>query len=100
MTTTVLPEQALPERLQSPIAPDEAPPDWPAPQPAPQRPDAPRGDGGARRLATRLFRGKPTDPAWARPSPLALLTATAVLYLWGLGASGLATSFYSAPVQA
>lgn len=30
----------------------------------------------------------------------ALLTATAVLYIWGLGASGWANSFYSAAVQA
>lgn len=40
------------------------------------------------------------DPAWARPALLALLTATALLYLWGLGASGWANSFYSAAVQA
>src|SRR5436305_11021532 len=37
------------------------------------------------------------DPRW----PLvALLGATAVLYLWGLGASGWANSYYSAAVQA
>jgi 4-amino-4-deoxy-L-arabinose transferase-like glycosyltransferase len=35
-----------------------------------------------------------------RPSLFALLGATAVLYLWGLGASGWANSFYSAAVQA
>lgn len=40
------------------------------------------------------------DPAWARPALLALLAATAVLYLWGLGASGWANSFYSAAAQA
>ena len=37
---------------------------------------------------------------WARPALLSLLGATAVLYLWGLGASGWANSFYSAAVQA
>ena len=31
---------------------------------------------------------------------LALLTGTALLYIWGLGASGWANSFYSAAVQA
>src|SRR5215831_1242578 len=41
-----------------------------------------------------------TDPSWARPALIVLLAATAVLYLWGLGASGWANSFYSAGVQA
>jgi 4-amino-4-deoxy-L-arabinose transferase-like glycosyltransferase len=53
-----------------------------------------------RPLVNRVFRGSPDDPAWARPGLLVLLAATAVLYLWGLGASGWANSFYSAAVQA
>ncbi|SCF10510.1 4-amino-4-deoxy-L-arabinose transferase [Micromonospora haikouensis] len=40
------------------------------------------------------------DPAWVRPALAALLLAAALLYLWGLGASGWANSFYSAAVQA
>jgi len=48
----------------------------------------------------RLLRGPESDPAWARPALLGLLAATALLYLWGLGASGWANSFYSAAVQA
>jgi 4-amino-4-deoxy-L-arabinose transferase-like glycosyltransferase len=48
----------------------------------------------------RLLRGREADPAWVRPSLLALLVATALLYLWGLGASGYANAFYSAAVQA
>jgi 4-amino-4-deoxy-L-arabinose transferase-like glycosyltransferase len=48
----------------------------------------------------RLLRGRPDDPAWARPALLALLLATGVLYLWDLSASGWANSFYSAAVQA
>ncbi|MGW0546958.1 ArnT family glycosyltransferase [Streptomyces altiplanensis] len=40
------------------------------------------------------------DPRWARPALFALLLATALLYLWNLGASGYANSFYSAAVQA
>ena len=40
------------------------------------------------------------DPPWVRPALLALLGATAVLYLWGLGASGWANAYYSAAVQA
>jgi 4-amino-4-deoxy-L-arabinose transferase-like glycosyltransferase len=35
-----------------------------------------------------------------RPAALLLLAGTAVLYLWGLGASGWANSFYSAAAQA
>jgi 4-amino-4-deoxy-L-arabinose transferase-like glycosyltransferase len=37
---------------------------------------------------------------WERPALLALLTATAVLYLWGLGSSGWANEYYAAAVQA
>lgn len=40
------------------------------------------------------------DPRWVRPALLALLGATALLYLWGLGASGWVNSFYSAAAQA
>ncbi len=67
-------------------------------------------DGGADVLAHdpvpprsrlgRLVRGRPADPAWVRPAVLSLLAGTALLYLWGLGASGWANSFYSAAVQA
>jgi 4-amino-4-deoxy-L-arabinose transferase-like glycosyltransferase len=45
-------------------------------------------------------RGKESDAPWVRPALLALLVATSVLYIWGLGASGWANSFYSAAVQA
>ena len=51
------------------------------------------------RLA-RAWRGREDDPGWARPALLGLLAVTALLYLWGLGASGWANSFYSAAVQA
>ncbi|MEW2546856.1 glycosyltransferase family 39 protein [Streptomyces sp. NPDC047002] len=56
---------------------------------------AARGSGAA-----RLWRGRDTDPPWARPALLALLVLTAVLELWNLSASGYANSFYSAAVQA
>src|SRR5438094_6196548 len=62
-----------------------------------------RGDPASEHRAGRLHRllsGRPTDPRWARPALLALLAATGLLYLWGLGASGWANSFYSAAVQA
>ncbi|HEY5024030.1 MAG TPA: glycosyltransferase family 39 protein [Acidimicrobiales bacterium] len=83
MTTDVLPvEPAL-----------EAPP-GPIPSPDEQRQDR-RGN-----VVHRLWRGRPGDPAWVRPALLTLLVGTAVLYVWGLGASGWANSFYSAAVQA
>ena len=47
-----------------------------------------------------VTRESPQAPRWARPALIALLAATAVLYLWGLGASGWANSYYSAAVQA
>ncbi|MCW2633292.1 MAG: glycosyl transferase, partial [Pseudonocardia sp.] len=43
---------------------------------------------------------RPANTRWARPALLALLAGTAVLYLWSLGASGWANSFYSAAAQA
>ena len=58
---------------------------------------APRSGGT---VAGRIWRGSVEDPAWARPALLGLLAATALLYLWGLGASGWANSFYSAAAQA
>jgi 4-amino-4-deoxy-L-arabinose transferase-like glycosyltransferase len=61
-----------------------------------QDPPSPHGAGRLRRLVV----GRPRDPRWARPALLALLGTTALLYLWGLGASGWANSFYSAAVQA
>ncbi|WP_435792503.1 ArnT family glycosyltransferase [Amycolatopsis tolypomycina] len=42
----------------------------------------------------------PARPSWHRPALAALLLGTAVLYLWGLGASGWANAFYSAAAQA
>ena len=47
-----------------------------------------------------MVHGPVDDPSWARPALLALLVATGVLYIWGLGASDWANSFYSAAVQA
>ncbi|MEU5262826.1 glycosyltransferase family 39 protein [Amycolatopsis sp. NPDC021455] len=38
--------------------------------------------------------------SWHRPALAVLLLGTAVLYLWGLGASGWANGFYSAAAQA
>src|SRR6202022_1602328 len=69
-------------------------------------PEAPAHEGPTlppgrhRRPGWDVVRSRPGDPRWARPAVLGLLTATAVLYLWGLGASGWANSFYSAAAQA
>jgi 4-amino-4-deoxy-L-arabinose transferase-like glycosyltransferase len=61
----------------------------PAPAPADSEPDADHTtapDGGRAR--------------WERPALVALLVGTGVLYLWGLGESGWANSFYAAAAQA
>ena len=63
----------------------------PAPTPDATRP---------RRGLPRLLRGRRDDPAWVRPAVVALLVGTAVAYLWALGDSGWANSFYAAAVQA
>ena len=67
-------------------------------EPVPAAETRPRARTRARML--RLWRGPDADPVWARPALFALLGATAVLYLWGLGASGWANAYYSAAVQA
>ena len=61
---------------------------------APDRPSPPA------RFARRFIRGRDDDPVWVRPSLVSLLVGTAVLYIWDLGASGWANSFYGAAVQA
>lgn len=46
-------------------------------------------------------RVQPSDrPWWARPALVALLGATALLYLWGLGSAGWANEYYAAAAQA
>jgi 4-amino-4-deoxy-L-arabinose transferase-like glycosyltransferase len=80
-TTTLTPPQS-----DQPLAPETV-----APPTTESRPG---------RASDRLWRGHTEDPPWARPALLGLLAATALLYLWGLGASGWANSFYSAAAQA
>ncbi len=63
-------------------------------------PVAEHPDAGRLRGAARRWRRPEDDPRWVRPAVISLLVATAVLYLWGLGASGWANSFYSAAAQA
>ena len=62
-------------------------------------PFAQGGHGQPGSRIARLLR-RPEDPAWARPTLLALLAATAVLYLVGLSRDGWANVFYAAAVQA
>jgi 4-amino-4-deoxy-L-arabinose transferase-like glycosyltransferase len=55
----------------------------------------------SRRLdADSAFRRAASAESWTRPALIVLLLGTALLYLWGLGESGWANSFYSAAVQA
>ncbi|MFJ7215130.1 ArnT family glycosyltransferase [Amycolatopsis sp. NPDC098790] len=54
----------------------------------------------ASRETTTVTPAPPARRTWHRPALIALLLGTAVLYLWGLGASGWANAFYSAAAQA
>ena len=56
-----------------------------------------RGRGAAPRCGAREAA---RTERWVRPALFALLALTAVAYLWNLGASGDANSFYAAAVQA
>src|SRR3954449_2679044 len=87
MATTLTPDAPSPELGF--VDPRQFPP------PAVPEPDEPPARGG-----THWLRRRPEDPLWARPALFGLLVGTAVLYLWGLGASGWANSFYSAAAQA
>ncbi|MEB8343870.1 ArnT family glycosyltransferase [Streptomyces endophyticus] len=49
---------------------------------------------------TRVWRGRPEDPRWARPAFLGMLLVIAAAYFWNLSSSGYANSFYSAAAQA
>ncbi|MGW4121902.1 glycosyltransferase family 39 protein [Nocardia sp. NPDC004711] len=51
----------------------------------------------ASRWATLLT--PPGQPRWERPATLALLIATAAVYLWGLGGAGWGNGYYAAAVQ-
>ncbi|KUH86553.1 glycosyl transferase [Mycobacterium sp. GA-1999] len=53
-----------------------------------------------RSLASAASPNERADPRWVRPALAALLSATAVLYLWGLGGSGWANDYYAAAAQA
>ena len=64
------------------------------------RPPSTWPPGPRRRLAGPLRPRQGERRGLGPPALLALLVATAVLYLWDLGASGWANSFYSAAVQA
>ena len=63
-------------------------------------PDAEAAATAPRGRVERFVRGNPDDPRWVRPTLLALLLGTALLYLWDLGSSGWANAFYSAAAQA
>ncbi|MFC5679335.1 glycosyltransferase family 39 protein [Aeromicrobium endophyticum] len=70
------------------------------PRPADQSPAAHDTASPMPSRAHRLWRGRDDDSPYVRPALLGLLLGTALLYLWGLGSSGWANSFYSAAVQA
>lgn len=54
----------------------------------------------AEQAAPEREQERAANPAWVRPAFWTLIAGTALLYLWGLGESGWANSFYSAAAQA
>jgi len=59
-----------------------------------------RRPAGRADLARRLFLGPDPEAAWVRPTLLAVLALTAVLYSWGLDRNGFGNQYYAAAVQA
>src|SRR3954464_42690 len=47
----------------------------------------------------RALRGRPEDPAWARPGLLGVLVLAALLVGWGLTRSGMSNTYYAAAVK-
>src|SRR3954464_9277253 len=47
----------------------------------------------------RALRGRPEDPAWARPGLLGVLVLAAALVGWGLTRSGMSNTYYAAAVK-
>lgn len=106
-TTSSVPESSVPWPEGAQFPPPEPParasaeplfPPVALPTPGPKGPGS--WPDRLRTLPARAWRGRPDDPAWARPALLGLLAATAALYFWNLTSSGWANSFYSAAVQA
>jgi 4-amino-4-deoxy-L-arabinose transferase-like glycosyltransferase len=54
----------------------------------------------ARPTAAARPRRNPADPRWVGPAFWSLLAVTALTYLWDLGASGTANTYYAAAAQA
>ncbi|WP_431980296.1 ArnT family glycosyltransferase [Streptomyces qinglanensis] len=69
------------------------------PRPGPGSTAGRRG-GLGERIRARARHRRAGRPRWESPAFWALLAVTAVLYLYGLGSSGYANSFYSAAAQA
>lgn len=57
------------------------------------------GSDGQRASRWSTLLAPPGRPRWERPVTLALLIATAVVYLWGLGGAGWGNGYYAAAVQ-
>jgi 4-amino-4-deoxy-L-arabinose transferase-like glycosyltransferase len=71
-----------------------------APPPtAPTRLSTPSAESSRPGTASPV-RAREASPRWVLPALIALLSLTAVAYLWDLGASGYGNSFYAAAVQA
>src|SRR4051794_16928612 len=61
-------------------------------------PALPRPAAGLDR-ARSLVRGRPANPAWVRPTLIAVVAVAAVLCLWDLTISGYANTYYAAAVR-
>lgn len=83
--------------VATPPTPAPAPPAGPPPAAEP-RAGTDRDPARRGRLQT-LVRGREGDPAWIRPTLVAVLGAAAVLLLWNLSGNGMSNTYYAAAVK-
>ncbi|WP_051470923.1 glycosyltransferase family 39 protein [Patulibacter minatonensis] len=97
---------ATPPRTADDPAGATPPPGRPVDAPAPDAtttrgggPAALGDDASGRGRLQTLVRGREGDPAWIRPTLLAVLAGAALLLLWNLSGNGYSNTYYAAAVK-
>ncbi|GCD44263.1 glycosyl transferase [Streptomyces paromomycinus] len=87
-------------RIQDAEPPEPSEPPGPSEPPEPSKAREQQSEAREPSESAQETAPPPASPRWARPALIALILASAALFLWDLGASGYANQFYSAAAQA